>query len=53
MYFICITGSPGSQKHKLSKNKILKVVEQKPGVYTKFKPHLQQDKVCKFVNNSF
>ncbi|XP_071529524.1 protein DENND6A isoform X2 [Panulirus ornatus] len=38
------TGSPSNQKHKLKKASALKTVEQKPGVYTKYKPHLQADK---------
>ncbi|CAL4064311.1 unnamed protein product, partial [Meganyctiphanes norvegica] len=38
------TGSPSTQKHKLKKAAVLKTVEQKPGVYTKYKPHLQADK---------
>nr|XP_053628863.1 protein DENND6A-like [Cherax quadricarinatus] len=38
------TGSPSAQKHKLKKASALKTVEQKPGVYTKYKPHLQADK---------
>ncbi|XP_042237259.1 protein DENND6A-like isoform X2 [Homarus americanus] len=38
------TGSPNTQKHKLKKASALKTVEQKPGVYTKYKPHLQADK---------
>lgn len=35
----------GEQKAKISKSKTFKVIEYKPGVYTKFKPHLQADKV--------
>lgn len=38
------TGSPSTQKHKLKKASGLKTVEQKPGVYTKYRPHLQADK---------
>ncbi|XP_068228763.1 protein DENND6A [Palaemon carinicauda] len=38
------TGSPSAQKHKLKKASGLKTVEQKPGVYTKYRPHLQADK---------
>lgn len=38
------TGSPSTQKHKLKKASALKTVEQKPGVYTKYRPHLQADK---------
>ncbi|KAK7074120.1 Protein dennd6a, partial [Halocaridina rubra] len=38
------TGSPSVQKHKLKKASGLKTVEQKPGVYTKYRPHLQADK---------
>ncbi|XP_076053198.1 protein DENND6A isoform X2 [Oratosquilla oratoria] len=37
-------GSPSSQKHKLKKASGMKSVEQKPGVYTKYKSHLQPDK---------
>lgn len=38
------TGSPSTQKHKIKKASALKTVEQKPGMYTKYKPHLQADK---------
>lgn len=40
-----LAGSPSTQKHKIKKASALKTVEQKPGMYTKYKPHLQADKV--------
>uniref|UniRef100_T1IWF4 UDENN domain-containing protein n=1 Tax=Strigamia maritima TaxID=126957 RepID=T1IWF4_STRMM len=42
----CISGnSPGSHKNKIKKAGNLKTIDSKPGVYTRYKPFLQKDKV--------
>ncbi|KAB7507083.1 Protein DENND6B [Armadillidium nasatum] len=43
-HIIRVCKEAGSGKAKLSKQKTLKVVEHKPGVYTKYKPYLRPDK---------